>query len=222
MTELIIAPLTTEHIEAITSIHMAAFPNRALTFLGQKAVARYYDTLLHNPNFCLSIGVFENQKLVGYLVGGEVRGTMRSFLKDHSGYLILHILTHPWLLAKPIVRDRMNLALVQMKARKPRPRLSVQSSNIQTFSVLVIAVDPTVQHKGAGKLLMGRAERVAIEHNYARMHLSVDVQNTQAIRFYERLKWSKDREHNWRGSMVKILAAEGAPEGVPVAKTAEV
>jgi ribosomal protein S18 acetylase RimI-like enzyme len=82
---------------------------------------------------------------------------------------------------------------------------SRRDRNDKVFSVLVIAVDPTIQHHGIGKMLMQRAEDTAIEHGYTLMHLSVDLENIQAIRFYEKLAWNKDREVNWRGSMLKPL-----------------
>lgn len=222
MNEVYLAPLTVQHIPAITSIHIEAFPERALTVLGEKAVARYYDTLLHRPSFCLSIGAFEDEHLLGYLIGGEMRGSMRSFLKDHLAYLAFRIVTHPWLLAKPIIRDRVSLALGQIKARRRRVGPPRHDGKMKTFSVLVIAVDPTLQHKGVGKLLMARAEQAAVENGYPRMHLSVDVENAQAIHFYERLDWRKDREEGGSLGMVKMLIPDGAAERESTSETVKV
>jgi hypothetical protein len=101
MSQISILPLSLQHIRAISAVHLAAFPNRALSCLGKKAVAGYYETLINNPNFNLSIGAFEEQKLLGYLIGGEVKGVMRSYLRKYAAYLFLHVVTHPWVLTRP-------------------------------------------------------------------------------------------------------------------------
>lgn len=204
MNEITISFLTMRHINEISMIHMAAFPNRALTSLGKEAVAYYYETLLNNSKFCLCAGAFSGPKLVGYLIGGEMNGLMRNYLRDHFGFLLFRVLTRPWLLVRPLMRERVRLAFTVLK-KKPRGSKSKRDQGIKTFSVLVIAVAPSVQLKGVGKMLMSCAERTAVEHNYTRMRLSVDRQNTQAIRFYERLEWTKDRGGDWRGSMLKWL-----------------
>lgn len=203
-----ISPLRMEHIPAITEIHLKAFPDRAMSLLGRGAVARYYQTILNHNRFCLSIGVFDQGQLIGYLFGGEMGAVMNNYLRNNAVYLCTAILLRPWLIMKPIVRKNVGLAGSVLKRMVNRPRKPNQPSGGRRnlFTVLAVAVDPTVQHKGAGKMLMAYAEQVSREKGYTRMNLSVDPSNTSAIKFYERLDWVKDQSAvPWNGYMDKYL-----------------
>lgn len=207
MNEIHISPLLERDIAAIKNIHIAAFPNRALSFLGEGAVSSYYDILLKHPRFCLRIGAFDGTRLVGYLVGGDMKGITRTFVRKNLHRLALHVFTHPWLLTKPIVRDRINMTLKMLRDKKPHPAPSVPKIGRipKTFSILVIAVDPFSQCKGIGKKLMLCAEQVAEKNGYDRLMLSVDADNTNAIGFYEHLNWKRYHPERWSGGMVKPL-----------------
>lgn len=200
-----IAPVLPENLPEITRIHLEAFPERALTSLGERCVFRYYQTLLENPRYSLAIGAFRQGKIIGYLFGGETGGLLPLFLKKNAGYLAFYLLTHPWLLAKPIIRRRVSLAALVLNRWRHKPQLSRMRRLYKTYSVLVIAVDPAAQQRGAGRCLMDSAEQDASDRGYTRMHLSVDLDNTCAIQFYEHLGWVRDGETNWNGSMNKIL-----------------
>lgn len=213
-----IVPLKEAHLTEVAGIHMRAFPGRALTCLGEQAVRRYYQILLDSEQFHLVVGVHDGERLLGYLFGGEIRGAMVSFLKRNFGYLLFQLLTHPNLLLKQIVRNRLRLAFAILKADKKRRRRkkSAKRQNKPTFTVLVIAVAPEVQCAGLGRLLMRHAEAVAHFQGYEQMRLSVDRTNTRAVQFYERLGWRRTPEINWRGNMVKPLVLKGA--GIPEMK----
>lgn len=217
MNSIKIHPLTTRDIAAINKLHLEAFPDRALSLLGESAVSSYYQILFDHSKFCLRIGAFAGARLVGFLVGGEMNGITPAFVRRNLHRLALHVITHPWLLARPIVRSRIRMAVKMLRKWKPRsqqpPRKITRS--LKTFSILVIAVDPTAQCKGVGKQLMQRAEQVAAEHGYDRMHLSVDVNNTNAIGFYEHLNWKRHHPERWCGGMIKPLTYSETPQAAP-------
>lgn len=217
MNNIKICSLSTRDIVAMNKLHIEAFPDRALSLLGESAISSYYQILLDHPKFCLRIGAFDGARLVGFLVGGEMNGITPTFVRKNLTRLALHVITHPWLLAKPIVRSRIRMTVKMLRKWKPRtqpqPRKSVRS--LKTFSILVIAVDPTAQCKGVGKQLMQRAEQVAAEHGYDRMHLSVDVNNTNAIGFYEHLNWKRHHPEKWCGGMIKPLVHNAIPQASP-------
>lgn len=53
---------------------------------------------------------------------------------------------------------------------------------------------------------MEQMEARALEENFARMRLTVSPDNHGAIRFYERLGWTRDiQEDGWNGGMWKVL-----------------
>ncbi len=205
MKDIQIFPLTDRDLAAIKNVHIAAFPNRALSFLGENAISNYYQILLKHPKFCLRIGAHDGSRLVGFLVGGETSGITRTFVRKNFHRLVLHVLLHPWLLTKPIIRSRVAMTLKMLQSKKPQRPSSSRGNTLKNFSILVIAVDPTVQGKGIGKQLMLHAERVAMEHGYDRMLLSVDIDNTQAIEFYEHLNWTRHHPNRWKGGMIKPL-----------------
>ena len=203
-----ITTLTTRDIAAMKKIHIDAFPDRALSLLGESTISSYYQILLDHPKFCLRIGAFDGSQLVGFLIGGEMQGITPTFVRKNLFRLALHVIIHPWLLTKPIVRSRIRMTMKMLRKWKPRaqPPPRKTTRGLKTFSILVIAVDPTSQSKGVGKQLMQRAEQVAAEHGYERMHLSVDMNNTNAIGFYEHLNWKRHHPEKWCGGMIKPLS----------------
>lgn len=55
------------------------------------------------------------------------------------------------------------------------------------MEVLRICVDPALQGKGIGKLLMKFAEKMAVELGRKKMKLATSTKNLQAIGFYQKL-----------------------------------
>jgi len=90
-------------------------------------------------------------------------------------------------------------------------RLGLQAAQSTTdipkaFGILSIAVAPTAKRQGVGSLLMQRCEQNAREWRAQRMHLTVAVNNCEAIQFYEQLGWEKEGEAaQWKGGMFKRL-----------------
>jgi ribosomal protein S18 acetylase RimI-like enzyme len=191
----------------VARVHLAAFPKSALGELGHEAVRRNYLWLLEGPHECLALGAFDGPRLVGFCFGGKFNGALTGFLHANRWYLAKHVITHPWLLAGALVRDRVRTAVKLLAARKrPAPPAPARP---RSYSILAIAVDPAVQGTGAGKLLMRDHEVHARGASYPQMHLCVAPTNAQAIRFYERLGWEKSiADGAWahNGLMTKQLS----------------
>jgi ribosomal protein S18 acetylase RimI-like enzyme len=75
------------------------------------------------------------------------------------------------------------------------PRLPKKTADSQikkrSFGILSIAVSPSHQRCGLGRLLIETSEKAAREAGIYEMHLSVEVDNQKAVRFYEKLGWEK-------------------------------
>lgn len=194
-------------LNEVTCIHLKAFPGRALSLLGAEGVQRYYAWQLNGPHEAVALGVFLDEKLVGFCFGGVFHGALSGFLKQNKKYLTWQVLTHPWLAANPLFRQRLNLAQTILGGQKStQPTQPV--SQPKSFGILAIAVDPEFQGQGYGKELSKAAEAIALERGFSRMHLTVDIDNVQAISFYECSGWEKRLKDDaaWTGQMTKDLS----------------
>lgn len=200
--------LTANDLAEVARIHCAAFPGRALTRLGDEAVRRYYAWQFEGPHDAVYLAACQGDRLIGYLFGGTFRGSLSGFVRKNRGWLIVAVLTHPWCLLSEEFRDRIRTALRAVGSgggSRPSAPVSVERS----FGILAIAVDPAVQGTGAGKVLMLEAERIAREQGFAKMNLSVDPRNVQAVTFYERLGWVRRGAGDaWTGVMDKPLPTD--------------
>jgi ribosomal protein S18 acetylase RimI-like enzyme len=209
MTAAKIRSLRRDDLQEVARIHIAAFPNSALGLLGLQAVTRYYQWLLEGPHDAVSLGIFQEQGLAGFCFAGVFRGALSGFLKKNRMFLTWLVVTHPWLIATPLFRERLNLALaIVVRKRMPPPQVVIPA---RSFGVLSIAVDPQFQGAGLGKELLAETEKVALERGFAHMHLTVAADNFQAIAFYKRSGWQPVTATDgiWHGVLFKKLEVAG-------------
>jgi ribosomal protein S18 acetylase RimI-like enzyme len=202
--------LAVDDLSDIAVVHQAAFPESALTSLGKEAVRRYYEWQLFGPHDVTALGAFRDSSLIGFCVGGIFRGALSGFLHKNRWFLTWHVITHPWLVRNPLVRGRLESAvtILTKKRRTPHaPQSSDTQSTVRSFGILSIAVDPRQQRHGAGRLLMEHAERTARELQFTDMALTVHPDNVKAVRFYERLGWTRVLDDGlWNGKMKKLVS----------------
>lgn len=195
-------------LDAVVDVHRNAFSDRALTSLGREAVRRYYAWQLCGPHDAIALGIFQSEKLVGFCFAGIFRGATSGFLRKNKWFLIWRVITHPWLIGTPLVRERISLASRLLKYHST-PAVSRSAMPAKSFGILAIAINPLIQGVGVGKRLMIEIEKIAVERGFSNLHLTVDVNNAQAISFYENLGWRKLNRSDgmWYGYMVKSLVA---------------
>lgn len=201
--------LTKQDLPDVARIHLRAFPDSALTALGAEAVRRYYDWQLTGPHDSTSLGIRISGEMAGFCVGGVFRGALSGFLRANRLYLILRVLSRPWLIGNPLFRDRLRsgVRLLRRRAAKTQKQNSTPQAKPKSYGILAIAVNPEFQGHGVGRSLMEEAESDARRRGFSRMHLSVNPGNSQAIRFYEGMGWFKSpRDSDWQGEMFKELA----------------
>lgn len=209
--------LTKEDLAAIAEVHIAAFPTSAITKLGGEAVRRYYEWQLTGPHDVAPIGAFEDGVMRGFCFGGVFRGALSGFLGKNKQYLAMRVLTRPWLAANPLFRDRLGSGLRSLRSTGGSQQQEADSQHYlarinqleeqpKPFGILAIAVNPKSQGGGIGNLLMAESETIARQRGFKEMRLSVNIDNEQAIGFYERLGWEKLSPHGeWQGRMRKTL-----------------
>ncbi len=196
-----------DDLQAVARVHMAAFPSSALTRLGLDAVSRYYRWQLEGPHESVRLAAVIDSTLAGFCIAGRFQGALSGFLARNWYRLTLALLLKPWLLVDPSVRQKVAQALrsLGILTRDPRPREEMPPAG-KDFGILVVAVDPRFRRRGVGRRLMDVVEHVARGRGYARMHLSVDSGNAEAVHFYEALGWEKSvADGVWTGHMYKAL-----------------
>jgi ribosomal protein S18 acetylase RimI-like enzyme len=195
----------------VARIHLLAFRDSALTALGKGALLRYYDWQLNGPHDVSAFAAFRGAEMAGFCFSGVFRGALSGFLRQNRNYLALRVATHPWLVFNPLFRDRLSTGLsVLRRFSKPQSQAKAPAKPKRkpSFGILAIAVNPSFQGQGVGKILMLEAEKVARERGFEEMNLSVNTENYPAIRFYEGLGWQKVmREGVWGGEMIKALTS---------------
>jgi len=186
----------------ITRIHMVAFPGSLLTALGADAVRRLYDWQLRGPHEVVALGVVIGGQVAGFCFGGIFRGAVSGFVRTNRWFLGRRMLARPGLLLRRDTRVwLMRLLRSGQSLRAPAPATAVRS-----FGILAIAVDPTFQGSGIGRLLLEELEQLARRAGFAGLHLTVHPDNEPAVRLYERAGWRRvPGASGWAGTMAKDL-----------------
>ncbi len=207
-----VLPVDLLALHGVATVHMAAFPDSALSALGAEAIRRYYEWQLDPSHQAVALCALHERKIVGFCFGGLFVGSLRGFLKKNRKFLLWRILSRPWLLAVGSVRAQLKHALRtlwrQRRRRANQARLTnAPLSSLASFGVLALAVHPDCGRMGIGALLMAHMEDRARALGFAAMDLSVHRSNRIAIQFYSKLNWTRDPDNDaWCGVMRKTLA----------------
>lgn len=216
-------------LTAVAAIHASAFPDAALTLLGREAVRRYYEWQMSDAHDAVILGATVENKLAGFCFGGVYRGAASGFLRRNRFYLAWRIASRPWMLGNPVFRRRLssgkrirqlcrlllkntekiNNGVLKTQKTKPKPEIKfaeTETTAPRSYGILSLGVDKLSQGTGIGYALMNESEAIARARGFVQMDLWVHTDNWQAIRFYERLGWTRIlKENTWRGEMRKIL-----------------
>jgi hypothetical protein len=95
--------------------------------LGKDLVQKYYEWQMIGPHDCYAIGAFINHDLLGYCFAGTFNGSLSGFLSVNKVSLIKSFFLHPWLIANPIIINRIKIA-IKIIARK-------RYQSIETYSI---------------------------------------------------------------------------------------
>jgi ribosomal protein S18 acetylase RimI-like enzyme len=208
-----LSTLKAADLARVSEIHLAAFPNSALTMLGAEAVRRYYEWLLTGPHKCFELGASVKADMMGFCFAGVFSGALSGFLRRNRAFLLGRILSHPWLGINPIFRERatMGMRILRRFGQQPSGTPSAVAPSVakvvSPFGILAIAVHPDSHGQGVGTALMFEAERTARHGNFKEMQLTVEMSNQRAVSFYESLNWTKTLDQGtWHGEMRKALS----------------
>jgi ribosomal protein S18 acetylase RimI-like enzyme len=207
---ILVRPSTPAEIDAMVNVHLRSFPGFFLTFLGRKFLKQLYQSILTDPSGIVWI-VKEEDCLLGFVAGTlEPAGFYSRLIKGRIwGFASASI--RP-LLRRPGIFFRLWRAL-----RKPAESKAIQKG---TALLMSIAVDPTAQNQGVGKMLTKTFCDECVRQGALRVCLTTDQHgNDQGNRFYARMGFVLTRtfvtqEGRPMNEYVRILSAK--PNAAPV------
>ncbi len=176
-----IAKINKRHISQIAEVHIEAFPNFFLTFLGIRFLREFYKSFLYDST---GIGLVAEDDETGTVIGVIVGPLMP------EGYFKRLLIRRWWtfclasigaVLKHPAIIKRLFRALFYRGEPPPGPERALLSS---------IAVLPQVQRRGVGQALVKRWVQEVKQHGCCGCYLTTDADNNEKINnFYQKLGW---------------------------------
>lgn len=169
---------TINDIDAIVSVHEAAFPSFFLTQLGPAFLHLYYKSVMNNKDGVLLVCVMDG-KIIGLCAGTVLSsGFNKRLIKANLfqfGWESIKIL-----FTKP-------KSLVHLMKNMSKEDSSVGDDG-KYAELLSLAVHPKAQRSGAGKAMILELEKVIKEKGGGRLSLTTDYEdNDKTVGFYKSL-----------------------------------
>jgi GNAT superfamily N-acetyltransferase len=180
----------------VTQVHIAAFPDSALSRLGPALVHRHYAWRLEDASDAFLLGARDaSGRLLGFVLAGSFDTSIDRFVLENIAPVLLVVARHPWRFAGKTMRSRLAM-LVRLVLLRSRPtsevRIESPPRRPATFRVLSLAVHPDIEGRGVGRRLMEATDRRARSRGVTEMGLRVHRDNARAVRFYLALGWLDD------------------------------
>lgn len=187
-----IIPLKDLHLKQVVSVHLKAFPDFFLTFLGPGFLKVFYRSFVYDDTGIGFVAVDrQTDNVCGVIVGPLVpQGYFKRLLKKRWWAFCLASIKA--VLKKPSVSKRLFRAVFYRGESPGGPPRALLSS---------IAVLPDVQQSGVGKMLVQKWIQEVSQRGGTGCFLTTDAdQNEKVNAFYQKLGW-------------KIESAYTTPEG---------
>jgi len=156
----------------IVNVHMAAFSSFFLTTLGPKFLFYFYKSIINNKDG-LAIGIFEKNNLVGFVVGSYYqKGFYKKILFNNFFSLSFSALLP--LLKKPYAVFRIISSFFS-------PNININQSG---GVLLSICINPSIQGKGIGNILINEFEKKLKEKNIFIYYLTTDKENNDKVNLF--------------------------------------
>lgn len=169
---------TINDIDAVVSIHEAAFPDFFLTTLGPNFLNLFYTSVMNHKEGILL--VCENdERVIGFCAG-----TMLSF-----GFNSKLIKANLWAYMMESLKIMFTrpMSLIHLMKNMSKEE-SNQGDDGQYAELLSIGVDPTVQRSGSGTAMLKTLEEEVKARGGKKLSLTTDFSdNEKAIGFYKSL-----------------------------------
>lgn len=172
---MIVRDMRCDDLDHVVRVHLAAFPNFFLSFLGPRFLREFYGAVMRDG---IAI-VAEDAGILGFVAGmPEARGFYRKLLRRRFVPVALSLL--PAIVKRP--------ATIARVFRRAKQRTSEEHAGVELMS---IAVDPARQSRGAGRALVAAfAARVGGRPLWL---VTDSDENDRVKSFYESLGFVKTR-----------------------------
>jgi GNAT superfamily N-acetyltransferase len=182
-----IVPLASHHIQQAVQVHLAAFPNFFLTFLGPRFLKEFYHSFIED-SAGIGFAAYDPQtrQVYGVIVGPfNPAGYFKRLLKRRWWAFCCASLTA--VLKKPSVISRLFRAVFYRGDAPQTEGLSLLSS---------IAVSPDIQSKGLGKLLVDAFINEVKKRGGKGVFLTTDAEgNDKVNRFYQNIGFTLESSY---------------------------
>jgi colanic acid biosynthesis glycosyl transferase WcaI len=179
--EFSITKIKDSHLNEIVDVHMRAFPDFFLTFLGPRFLKEFYKSFIYDDK---GLGLVAVDKNCGHVIGvaaGPLNpaGYFKRLLKRK--FWAFCLASTGAVLKKPSVIKRLFRAFFYRGESPSGPVRALLSS---------IAVDPRVQGSGIGKSLILEWMKQVKAKGVKGCFLTTDAVNNEAVKkFYEKSGW---------------------------------
>jgi|APTNR8051073442_1049403.scaffolds.fasta_scaffold00177_21 ribosomal protein S18 acetylase RimI-like enzyme len=202
-------------LTAIAHCHKIVFPNSLTSKMGEHYLSKVFSWYLSTDKAFLFFLQQEGQ-VIGYAGGILVDGTLAhgsasSMTQYTFNDAIKALLLRPWLLLHPDFLSRYALFARNIVTRIKNKFSStvVRSAPVPPepyAGLVVIGIHPTFQGKGYGSSLLNEFEKIVLQNGFKKMILTVNSDNTQAIKSYQRNGWDIKNSNQKSTSMEKRLS----------------
>ncbi|HEV8433468.1 MAG TPA: GNAT family N-acetyltransferase [Thermoanaerobaculia bacterium] len=174
-----VRPMRRDDLDAVVAIHLAAFPNFFLTFLGPRFLRVFYAAVMHDG---IALVATIDDRVAGFVAG---RLDSRSFYRRLWRKRFFHVALA---LAPVVLRHPSTLKRVARRgvgrAFQPAPGAELMS----------LAVHPRDQHRGLGRTLVEAFIAQVQQTGENTLWLITDAADNDAVqKFYETLGFTMRR-----------------------------
>jgi len=182
-----IEALTREQIEPAVQLHLRAFPDFFLSFLGPRFLKEFYAAFLDDPTGMGFVACARDGRVLGAVVGALTpQGFFKRLVKRR--WWTFCLASAGAVCRRPACAPRLVRALFYRGGPPAGPSRALLSS---------IAVSPSVQGQGVGRALAGCWVEEARKRGAAGCCLTTDAEhNDPANAFYRSLGWNLHHTYN--------------------------
>ena len=175
-----VTSLSFSHVDTVVEIHLRAFPEFFLSFLGPRFLREFYTSFFLDPQGMGYIASVPDGQILGVIVGPlDPHGYFRRLLKKRWWAFCLASITA--VLRRPSCIPRLFRAVFYRGESPSGPTRALLSS---------VAVDPAVQHAGIGKKLVRHWVEEARRRGASGCYLTTDADGNRKVNaFYQSLDW---------------------------------
>jgi ribosomal protein S18 acetylase RimI-like enzyme len=173
-------------VPKLVELHMRAFTGHRAVKFGARYVEATHNWFI-GADDSISIVARGEDGIVGF-----VEGAAAGYAARMAGSVWLEgiraVLKRPWLLADGNVRYAI---MARLKWLLRGSQGGPQSTHVEAFHLVSIAVDPDCRGRGIAGFLMAEFEKRVLRSGYSRMRLSVYRSNESAVRAYRKAGWKQ-------------------------------